>query len=155
MQGRRVYHTRYFEPGKPAGIEAPIRAKSPLRFKYYPRLFAFSGCSKLPHIFYGGSGDRWNQIYLHNEYDPLLNTAIHYNNGALGDGMSRQHDHRGAGWNGAVNLLTGTACVPKDGAGGGYAYCQLKDLGRKLNFNVAWSYGRGIYIETDKPYSGA
>lgn len=40
-----------------------------------------------------------------------------------------------------------------DDAGGGYTYYQLRDLGRKLGFNVDWSAERGVFIETDKPYS--
>ncbi len=41
-----------------------------------------------------------------------------------------------------------------DNAGGGYTYYQLRDLGRKLGFNVDWSAAKGVFIETDKPYSG-
>lgn len=54
--------------------------------------------------------------------------------------------------NGKVVDLAGI--LLKDDAENGYIYCQLKDLGSKLNFNVAYSYERGIYIETDKPYAG-
>ena len=36
--------------------------------------------------------------------------------------------------------------------GGGFTYYQLRDLGRKLGFNVDWSAERGVYVETDKPY---
>lgn len=54
--------------------------------------------------------------------------------------------------NGAAINLEGI--LLKDDNGGGFTYCQVKDLGIKLNFNVAWSAERGIYIETDKPYSG-
>lgn len=93
-------------------------------------------------------------------------------------------------WNGAVNLVAGTAykangsenktpfsgerayTVPQnptsvngatsdltaiflvDDAGGGYTYYQLRDLGRKLGFNVDWSPEKGVFIETNKPYSG-
>ena len=39
--------------------------------------------------------------------------------------------------------------------GGGNTYYQLRDLGQKLGFNVGWSGDRGIFIETDKPYSDA
>jgi len=42
-----------------------------------------------------------------------------------------------------------------DDNGGGYTYYQLRDLGRALGFNVGWSGERGIYIETDKPYTDA
>lgn len=41
-----------------------------------------------------------------------------------------------------------------DNKGGGYTYYQLRDLGRKLGFNVGWSVEKGVYIETNKPYSG-
>lgn len=94
-------------------------------------------------------------------------------------------------WNGAVNLVAGTAykangsenktpfsgnrayTVPTsptnvngaasdltaifltDDAGGGYTYYQLRDLGRKLGFNADWSPEKGVFIETNKPYSGA
>ena len=93
-------------------------------------------------------------------------------------------------WDGAVNLVAGTAYVPNgsenstpfsgnrsyktpssptnvngavsdlqaimltDDNGGGYTYYQLRDLGRMLGFNVDWSSERGVFIETDKPYSG-
>lgn len=45
------------------------------------------------------------------------------------------------------------AIVLTDKRGGGYTYYQLRDLGRALNFNVGWSAERGVFIETDKPYS--
>lgn len=54
--------------------------------------------------------------------------------------------------NGAASDLQAIYLV--DDAGGGYTYYQLRDLGRKLGFNVDWSAERGVYIETDKPYSG-
>lgn len=41
-----------------------------------------------------------------------------------------------------------------DNNGGGYTYYKLRDLGRSLGFNVDWSAGRGVFIETDKPYKG-
>ena len=39
--------------------------------------------------------------------------------------------------------------------GASHTFYQLRDLGKTLNFNVGWSQERGIYIETDKPYSDA
>lgn len=39
-----------------------------------------------------------------------------------------------------------------DDNGGGYTYYKLRDLGAALGFNVGWSAGRGVYIETNKPY---
>lgn len=36
---------------------------------------------------------------------------------------------------------------------GGSNYFKLRDLGETLNFYVGWEAGRGICIETDKPYS--
>ncbi len=36
---------------------------------------------------------------------------------------------------------------------GGSNYFKLRDLGKALNFYVGWESGRGVYIETDKPYS--
>ena len=36
---------------------------------------------------------------------------------------------------------------------GGSNYFKLRDLGKALDFYVGWEAGRGIYIETDKPYS--
>ena len=36
---------------------------------------------------------------------------------------------------------------------GGSNYFKLRDLGKALNFYVGWSADRGMYIETDKPYS--
>ena len=41
-----------------------------------------------------------------------------------------------------------------DGNGGGYNYYKLRDLGSKLGFNVGWTAERGVYIESDQPYSG-
>ena len=35
----------------------------------------------------------------------------------------------------------------------GSNYFKLRDLGKALNFYVGWSQERGVYIETDKPYS--
>lgn len=40
-----------------------------------------------------------------------------------------------------------------DSDSGGHTYYQLRDLGRALGFNVGWSAERGVFIETDKPYS--
>lgn len=37
---------------------------------------------------------------------------------------------------------------------GAYTYYKLRDLGQALGFNVDWSAERGVFIETDKPYSG-
>ena len=36
---------------------------------------------------------------------------------------------------------------------GGSNYFKLRDLGKALNFYVGWEAGRGVFIETDKPYS--
>ena len=36
---------------------------------------------------------------------------------------------------------------------GGANYFKLRDLGKALNFYVGWEAGKGVYIETDKPYS--
>lgn len=47
------------------------------------------------------------------------------------------------------------AIILTDDNGGGYTYYQLRDLGRTLGFNVGWSAERGIFIETDKPYTDA
>ena len=52
--------------------------------------------------------------------------------------------------NGAASDLT--AIFLTDDNGGGYTYYQLRDLGKKLGFNVGWSSERGIFVETDKPY---
>ena len=54
--------------------------------------------------------------------------------------------------NGAPSDLQ--AIVLTDDGGGAYTYYQLRDLGKKLGFNVDWSALRGVFIETDKPYSG-
>ncbi len=35
----------------------------------------------------------------------------------------------------------------------GSNYFKLRDLGKALDFYVGWSADRGVYIETDKPYS--
>ena len=42
-----------------------------------------------------------------------------------------------------------------DDAGGAHTYYQLRDLGRALDFNVGWSADRGIFIESNKPYTDA
>ena len=54
--------------------------------------------------------------------------------------------------NGAPSDLT--AIYLTDANGGGYTYYQLRDLGRKLGFNVDWTAERGVFVETDKPYTG-
>ena len=36
---------------------------------------------------------------------------------------------------------------------GGSNYFKLRDLGKALNFYVGWEAGKGVYIETGKPYS--
>ncbi len=37
--------------------------------------------------------------------------------------------------------------------GGGYTYYKLRDLAQALGFNVGWSADKGVFVETDKPYS--
>ena len=32
---------------------------------------------------------------------------------------------------------------------------EFRDLGRAVGFNVGWSADRGIFVETDKPYTDA
>lgn len=46
------------------------------------------------------------------------------------------------------------AIVLTDKRGGGHTYYQLRDLGRALGFNVGWSAAKGVFIETDQPYTG-
>ena len=46
------------------------------------------------------------------------------------------------------------AILLTDDTGGGYTYYKLRDLGEALGFNVGWSAERGIYIESNKPYTG-
>ena len=46
------------------------------------------------------------------------------------------------------------AIVLTDDAGGAYTYYKLRDLGKALGFNVDWSAEKGVFVETDKPYSG-
>ena len=38
---------------------------------------------------------------------------------------------------------------------GGANFYGIRDLGRRLGFNVGWKQGTGMYIESDKPYSDA
>lgn len=38
---------------------------------------------------------------------------------------------------------------------GGHTYYQLRDLGKALGFNVGWTSERGMFIETNKPYTDA
>ena len=47
-----------------------------------------------------------------------------------------------------------SAIVLTDDNGGDYTYYKLRDLARKLNFNVDWTAERGVFVETGKPYSG-
>lgn len=54
--------------------------------------------------------------------------------------------------NGAVSDLA--AIYLEDDTGGGYTYYQLRDLGRKMGFNVDWTAERGVFVETDKLYTG-
>lgn len=43
--------------------------------------------------------------------------------------------------------------VITDNNGGAHTFFKLRDLAKAIGFNVGWSADRGIYIETDKPYS--
>ncbi len=45
------------------------------------------------------------------------------------------------------------AIVLTDDNGGAYTYYKLRDLGMALGFNVGWSVEKGVFVETDKPYS--
>lgn len=58
----------------------------------------------------------------------------------------------------AVTNVNGSAAgleaiVLTDDNGGAYTYYKLRDLGRALGFNVGWSAEKGVFVETDKPYS--
>ena len=46
------------------------------------------------------------------------------------------------------------AIVLTDDNGGDYTYYKLRDLGRRLGFNVAWDDDRGVIVETGRPYTG-
>lgn len=46
-----------------------------------------------------------------------------------------------------------TAFILKDSSGSGYTYYKLRDLGEALGFNVSWSREKGVFVETDKPYT--
>ncbi len=52
---------------------------------------------------------------------------------------------------GKVPSLAGITLTDNDG--GEYNYFKLRDLGAALGFNVSWSEARGIYVETNKPYT--
>ncbi len=52
---------------------------------------------------------------------------------------------------GKVPALAGITLTDNDG--GEYNYFKLRDLGAALGFNVSWSAQRGIYVETNKPYT--
>lgn len=45
------------------------------------------------------------------------------------------------------------AFVITDSTGGGNTYYKLRDIGEALGFDISWSAEKGIYIETDKPYT--
>ncbi|MCC8090656.1 MAG: dockerin type I domain-containing protein, partial [Oscillospiraceae bacterium] len=40
---------------------------------------AFSGCTSLTDVYYGGSEAEWNAITIDSRNDPLLSATIHYN----------------------------------------------------------------------------
>ncbi len=52
---------------------------------------------------------------------------------------------------GKVPALAGITLTDNDG--GEYNYFKLRDLGAALGFNVSWSAQRGIFVETNKPYT--
>ena len=47
------------------------------------------------------------------------------------------------------------ALVLTDAQGGQATYYKLRDLGQAIGFNVGWSAEKGIFIETNKPYTDA
>lgn len=49
-----------------------------------------------------------------------------------------------------VNL---SAILLTDDKGGGYTYYKLRDLGQALGFDVSWNAEKGIYVNSDKPYT--
>lgn len=49
--------------------------------------------------------------------------------------------------------VTLSAILLTDAKGGGYTYYKLRDLGQALNFDVSWSAEKGIYVNSDKPYT--
>ena len=50
------------------------------------------------------------------------------------------------------NVPFSAFCLTDDNYGS-YTYYKLRDLGQVLGFDVSWSAQRGIYIESDKPYT--
>ena len=58
-------------------------------------------------------------------------------------------------FSGSNNLANLTAITITDANGGESNYFKLRDLGRALGFNVGYSDARGIFIETNKPYTDA
>ena len=41
--------------------------------------YAFSECSSLADVYYGGSEAQWNQIAIDEHNDPLFDATIHFN----------------------------------------------------------------------------
>ncbi|MBQ6755892.1 MAG: hypothetical protein IJP43_02935 [Oscillospiraceae bacterium] len=53
-------------------------------------------------------------------------------------------------------IATGiTSFFITDANGGGHTFLQLRDFGKAFGFNVGYTAERGVFIETDKPYSFA
>lgn len=50
------------------------------------------------------------------------------------------------------NVPFSAFCLTDDNYGS-YTYYKLRDLGQVLDFDVSWDLNRGIYIESDKPYT--
>ena len=56
------------------------------------------------------------------------------------------------GYNGEALALSTITLTDKNG--GDHTYVKLRDLGMALDINVSWSSESGVFIETDKAYSG-
>lgn len=76
--------------------------------------------------------------------------------GEMGEVFSGGQRYQGGATNVTIDGQSAplTAITLIDAHGGGHNYFKLRDLGQVLGFNVGWTSTRGVYIETDKPYSG-
>lgn len=76
--------------------------------------------------------------------------------GEMGEVFSGDQRYQGGATNVTIDGQSAplTAITLIDAHGGGHNYFKLRDLGQVLGFNVGWTSSRGVYIETDRPYSG-
>ena len=164
------------EAPAPAQPETPVIASAPIAYARTQAVELDGKNITLPaYALKDANGNATNYVKLRDLASVLNGTAAQFNvgwDGAVNIESKTAYTPNGSEMttpfsgdraykdNTAVTNIDGAAAslqgiVLTDDNGGGYTYFKLRDVGQALGFNVGWSSERGIFVETDKPYSDA